>query len=100
VLNVGDLYRHGDLTNDWFTATPNDNPLVVCDPSLGFITGGGWFIWPSTGTTNPELAGARVNFGYTMKYKQEPEDPQVSGQPASQSLTYLMAAWSVSRAMQ
>ena len=46
----------------------DDDVLVVADPSLGFITGGGWFIWP--GTANPETGyeGDRTNFGFTTKY--------------------------------
>jgi len=37
-----------------------EDVLVIYDPSLGFTTGGGWFIWPGTDD--------RTNFGYTMKY--------------------------------
>ena len=38
--------------------------------SLGFTTGGGWFYWPA-GTSNPELEGAKTNFGFTMKYNRK-----------------------------
>jgi hypothetical protein len=41
----------------------NEDVLVICDPSLGFTTGGGWFYWP--GTTD------KTNFGYTMKYNKK-----------------------------
>jgi hypothetical protein len=34
--------------------------LTVCDPSLGFTTGGGWFRWPGTGD--------RTNFGFHVDY--------------------------------
>ncbi|CAG0996743.1 Serine-aspartate repeat-containing protein D [Methanosarcinales archaeon] len=40
-----------------------ENVLVVYDPSLGFTTGGGTFLWPET--------GEKTNFGYTMKYNKK-----------------------------
>ncbi len=66
------------LDNEWFVAAPAEDVLVVYDPSLGFTTGGGWFTWPA-GTQNPELEGARVNFGYTMKYTINKKNVQVKG---------------------
>lgn len=40
-----------------------ENVLVVYDPSLGFTTGGGTFLWPET--------GEKTNFGYNMKYNKK-----------------------------
>lgn len=57
-------------SNNYFRATPIENVLVIYDPSLGFATGGGWFSWPA-GTANPELEGAKTNFGFTMKYNKK-----------------------------
>ena len=37
-----------------------EDVLTVYDPSLGFTTGGGTFLWPGTDD--------RTNFGFTMKY--------------------------------
>ncbi|HAE42870.1 MAG TPA: hypothetical protein DCG34_08145, partial [Clostridiales bacterium] len=58
------------LDNDWYTANPVEEVLVIYDPSLGFTTGGGWFYWPA-GTSNPQLEGAKTNFGFTMKYNRK-----------------------------
>jgi len=48
------------LTNTYFEADPIETVLTVYDPSLGFVTGGGWFNWP--GTTD------KTNFGFVMQY--------------------------------
>jgi CshA-type fibril repeat protein len=48
--------------DDYFVAATED-VLTVFDPSLGFTTGGGWFLWPET--------GEKTNFGYTMKYNKK-----------------------------
>ena len=40
-----------------------EDVLVVYDPSLGFTTGGGTFLWPGT--------GEKTNFGFTMKYNKK-----------------------------
>jgi hypothetical protein len=55
-----------NITGDYY-AGEYETVIVIYDPSLGFTTGGGWFTWPA-GTRNPELEGAKTNFGYTMKY--------------------------------
>jgi PKD repeat protein len=47
----------------YYVGGPDEDVLVVYDPSLGFTTGGGWFYWP--GTTD------RTNFGYVMKYNKK-----------------------------
>ncbi len=44
-----------------YYAGGSEDVVTVFDPSLGFTTGGGSFLWP--GTTD------RTTFGYTMKYK-------------------------------
>lgn len=44
-----------------YYAGGSEDVVTVFDPSLGFTTGGGSFVWP--GTTD------RTTFGYTMKYK-------------------------------
>ena len=41
----------------------SEDVLVIYDPSLGFTTGGGTFLWPET--------GEKTNFGYTMKYNKK-----------------------------
>jgi uncharacterized repeat protein (TIGR02543 family) len=56
------------LNNNWFASPGAEDVLCVYDPSLGFTTGGGWFYWPQDGS---ELAGAKTNFGYTMKYNKK-----------------------------
>ncbi|MBW1888466.1 MAG: cadherin domain-containing protein, partial [Deltaproteobacteria bacterium] len=43
----------------------SEDVLTIYDPSLGLTTGGGWFYWPDDGSV---IAGAKTNFGYTMKY--------------------------------
>lgn len=48
------------VTGGYYTGG-NEDVVTVFDPSLGFTTGGGSFVWP--GTTD------RTTFGYTMKYK-------------------------------
>jgi hypothetical protein len=78
VLGVETYSAAVTLTNVWFTAIPVESVLVVYDPSLGFITGGGWFYWPAD-TSNHELQGAKVNFGFTMKYNKNQKNPQVQG---------------------
>jgi VCBS repeat-containing protein len=54
----------------YYTGSGED-VLTVYDPSLGFTTGGGWFYWPDDGTPEGCPAGARTNFGYTMKYNKK-----------------------------
>jgi hypothetical protein len=51
------------IDGDYYTGGPFEDVLVVYDPSLGFTTGGGWFLWPDT--------GEKVNFGYTMSYNKK-----------------------------
>ena len=46
----------------YYTGSGED-VLVVYDPSLGFTTGGGTFLWPGT--------NEKTNFGYTMKYNKK-----------------------------
>ena len=58
-----------NIPGDYY-AGEYESVVVVYDPSLGFTTGGGWFSWP-TGTSNPELQGAKTNFGYTVKYNRK-----------------------------
>ena len=67
-----------DGTNRYY-AGQDEDVLTVYDPSLGHITGGGWFYWPDTCTTDtPEdtvcngvYAGDKTNFGFTMKYNKK-----------------------------
>jgi VCBS repeat-containing protein len=63
----------------------DEGVLVIFDPSLGFITGGGWFLWP--GSEDPALtacgpdgyAGDRTNIGFNFKYnKGKKKQPQGS----------------------
>ena len=46
----------------YYTGSGED-VVVIYDPSLGFTTGGGTFLWPET--------GEKTNFGYTMKYNKK-----------------------------
>jgi hypothetical protein len=55
------------VEGNYYTGSSED-VLVVFDPSLGFTTGGGWFYWPEDGSA---IAGAKTNFGYTMKYNKK-----------------------------
>jgi hypothetical protein len=48
------------VVGDYYTGEPDETVLVVFDPSLGFITGGGWFYWPDT--------MEKTNFGFNVKY--------------------------------
>ena len=48
----------------------DDDVFTVYDPSLGFTTGGGWFIWPGT--------GEKTNFGYTIQYGKKGSNPKGS----------------------
>jgi hypothetical protein len=41
----------------------SEDVLVIYDPSLGFTTGGGTFLWPGT--------EEKTNFGYSMKYNKK-----------------------------
>ena len=41
----------------------SEGVVVIYDPSLGFTTGGGHFLWPDT--------DEKTNFGYTMKYNKK-----------------------------
>ncbi|MHC5112464.1 MAG: cadherin-like domain-containing protein [Planctomycetota bacterium] len=67
-----------------YYAGSDEGVFVVFDPSLGFTTGGGWFIWP--GSEDPDLltcgpdgyAGDRTNFGFNMKYNKKRKNVQGS----------------------
>lgn len=63
----------------------DEGVLVIYDPSLGFITGGGWFLWPDS--EDPDLtacgpdgyAGDRTHVGFNFKYnKGKKKKPQGS----------------------
>lgn len=45
----------------------NEDVLTVFDPSLGFTTGGGYFIWP--GTAGDGYRGDKTNFGFNVEYQ-------------------------------
>ena len=49
------------IDGDSYYAGSCEDVLVVYDPSLGFTTGGGKFLWD----------GDETNFGYTMKYNKK-----------------------------
>jgi hypothetical protein len=42
--------------------------LVVSDPSLGFVTGGGHFCWPGTENLDLSYPGDRTNCGFQVKH--------------------------------
>jgi hypothetical protein len=61
----------------------DEGVLVIFDPSLGFVTGGGWFYWPGTcdeieeGVCDPNgYAGDKTNFGFNMKYNKPRKNVQ------------------------
>jgi VCBS repeat-containing protein len=60
-----------ELVGGYYAGSAED-VLVVYDPSLGFVTGGGWFYWPGTEegqVGNPDYyPGDKTNFGFTMRY--------------------------------
>jgi len=96
-----------DETHRYYTGTDED-VFTVYDPSLGHITGGGWFYWPETGIPadacleyecaefdTPECpvfnydvclvpdpyagyTGDKTNFGFTMKYNKKQKNLQGS----------------------
>jgi len=43
-----------------------EDVLVIYDPSLGFVTGGGWFHWPGT--------DERTSLGFMMRYSRKATD--------------------------
>jgi Bacterial Ig domain/Bacterial cadherin-like domain len=51
------------IVSDWFTGGDIVS-LLVFDPSLGFSTGGGTFVWPSDSS---RWAGSKTNFGFVGK---------------------------------
>lgn len=62
--NVGvNTYEVMVSVNGGYYIGSGENVLVVYDPSLGFTTGGGTFLWPGT--------DEKTNFGYTMKYNKK-----------------------------
>ncbi|QNT77021.1 tandem-95 repeat protein [Dehalogenimonas etheniformans] len=63
------------LTDTYYTAAPGEDAFVVYDPTSAFTTGGGWFNWPQDGSP---LAGAKTNFGFTMKYNNKGQQVQGS----------------------
>ncbi len=55
------------IGGDYYTGAGED-ALTVFDPSLGFVTGGGWFRWPGTEDMDSGYPGDRTTFGMVMKY--------------------------------
>lgn len=45
-----------------------ESVLVVFDPDLGQVTGGGWFYWPGTADPDSGYAGDKTNVSYTARY--------------------------------
>lgn len=64
----------------------DEGVLVIYDPSLGFVTGGGWFYWPGSCEEIVEgvcdeagYPGDKTNFGFNIKYnKGKKNKPQGS----------------------
>ena len=46
----------------------NESLVIVYDPSLGYVSGGGRFIWPGTANPGQGYAGDITDFGFTMSY--------------------------------
>lgn len=66
-----------------FYAGFDEGVLVIYDPSLGFVTGGGWFYWPGTCEEIEEgvcdeagYPGDKTNFGFNMKYNKPVKNVQ------------------------
>ena len=55
-----DAYHATATVSGGYYHGKGEDALVVYDPSLGFTTGGGHFLWPGTSD--------RTTFAYTMKY--------------------------------
>jgi len=51
-------------------------PVVVYDPSSGFVTGGGWFDSPPGAYPADPSLGGKVNFGLVIKYLKNSTIPQ------------------------
>ncbi len=51
-----------------YYAGVGEDVVAVVDPSLGFVTGGGWFYWPGSADAAAGYDGHRTNFGIVMKY--------------------------------
>jgi hypothetical protein len=60
---VNTYHVQAQVSGQYYRSGLAEDVLVVFDPSLGFTTGGGWFIWPG--------AADKTNFGYTMKYNKK-----------------------------
>ena len=59
-----------EFRGNYYTGPAYEDTLTVFDPSLGFTTGGGWFLWPGT--------LEKTNFGYNMKYSKSGTNVQGS----------------------
>jgi len=69
-VDVNTYHVQATVVGDYYTGGPDEDVLVVFDPSRGFTTGGGWFYWPDSND--------KTNFGYTMKYNKKGEKVQGS----------------------
>ena len=49
----------------------SEDVVVIYDPGLGYVTGGGWFYWPGTENIDSGYPGDRTNFGFTMTYDED-----------------------------
>ncbi|MCK4412024.1 MAG: VWA domain-containing protein [Candidatus Eisenbacteria sp.] len=58
-----------EIDQSGFYAGDGEDVLVVADPSLGFVTGGGHFYWPGTEDPDTGYPGDRTNCGFNVKYK-------------------------------
>jgi hypothetical protein len=66
-VEVNTYAVHLAIEGDYYTGAGED-ALTIFDPSLGFVTGGGWFYWPGTDDADSGYPGHRTNFGTIMKY--------------------------------
>ncbi|HDL20519.1 MAG TPA: tandem-95 repeat protein [Nitrospirae bacterium] len=48
-----------------------EDVVVIYDPGLEYVSGGGWFYWPGTENTDNGYPGDRTNFGFTMTYNSD-----------------------------
>jgi hypothetical protein len=55
------------IDGEYYSGTGED-VVTVYDPSLGYTSGGGSFVWPGTADSDADYEGDVTTFGYTMEY--------------------------------
>jgi len=76
-VNVYEVIAEVDGVSDttrFYAGESDEGVFTVFDPSLGHITGGGWFYWPDTYSADlcgAEYLGDKTNFGFGLKYNKK-----------------------------